>query len=183
MEIVEKKQYPSQINSKTISARVPVQDYVNFLNESIELGISLNDFLLRKIYSNKSLMGVVNNQVNNSYDKELIADEVINFVNDFPFDIAQITNPETYFEEMGIYNNPIACKEVKRVYINSLGAYFYTLDELVNALEEFGIMRKKTADLMDVKNQLTILIQNKFDNMSDRKTFRKDIFELLKELE
>ena len=47
METTEKKVYPSQLNSKTISARIPVQDYVDFLNESINLGISLNDFLLR----------------------------------------------------------------------------------------------------------------------------------------
>jgi len=189
MEIVEKKQYPSQINSKTISARVPVQDYVNFLNESIELGISLNDFLLRKIYSNKSLMGIVNNQVSNNYDKELIPDETINFINNFPFDICPIEgeSSEQYFqkmENMGVYNNPINdTKEVNRIYIKSLHAYFYTLKELVNALEQFGNMRKKTADLMDVKNQLTILIQNTFEDINERKTFRKEIYELLKELE
>jgi len=60
--MVEKKQYPSQINSKTISARIPVQDYVNFLNESLNLGISLNDFLLRKIYSNVTSVGNVRTQ-------------------------------------------------------------------------------------------------------------------------
>jgi len=87
-------------------------------------------------------------------------------------------------EDMGVYNNPINdTKEVNRIYIKSLHAYFYTLKELVNALEQFGNMRKKTADLMDVKNQLTILIQNTFEDISERKTFRKEIYELLKELE
>jgi len=50
----EKKLYPSQINSKTISARIPVNDYVNFLQESLKNGISLNDWLLIKIYSNQA---------------------------------------------------------------------------------------------------------------------------------
>jgi hypothetical protein len=50
MEKLTKKQYPSQLNSKTISARIPVQDYVTFLEEAMENGISLNDWLLMKIY-------------------------------------------------------------------------------------------------------------------------------------
>ena len=49
---MKSKLYPSQINSKNISARIPVEDYVRFLNESIANGISLNDFFLRKIYNN-----------------------------------------------------------------------------------------------------------------------------------
>ena len=51
-ETTEKKVYPSQLNSKTISARIPVQDYVEFLQDSLSKGISLNDWLLIKIYNN-----------------------------------------------------------------------------------------------------------------------------------
>jgi len=41
----------------------------------------------------------------------------------------------------------------------------------------------KSADLLDVKNQLTILIQDKFRDLEDRKSFRKELYSLLKELE
>jgi hypothetical protein len=55
METKEKtKLYPSQINTKTISCRISANDYVSFLQDAISKGISLNDWLLMKIYS-KSL--------------------------------------------------------------------------------------------------------------------------------
>jgi hypothetical protein len=43
--------YPSQINTKTISCRISSVDYVNFLNDALSKGITLNDWLLMKIYS------------------------------------------------------------------------------------------------------------------------------------
>jgi hypothetical protein len=57
IETTEKKVYPSQLNSKTISARIPVQDYVYFLQDSLNKGISLNDWLLMKIYNSNSKIG------------------------------------------------------------------------------------------------------------------------------
>jgi hypothetical protein len=46
----EKKVYPSQLNSKSMACRVPMEDYVIFLQESINQGITLNDWLLLKVY-------------------------------------------------------------------------------------------------------------------------------------
>jgi hypothetical protein len=55
METIEKtKLYPSQINTKTISCRISSADYVSFLQDALSKGITLNDWLLMKIYS-KSL--------------------------------------------------------------------------------------------------------------------------------
>jgi hypothetical protein len=46
------KPYPSQINTKTISCRISATDYVKFLEDALSKGITLNDWLLMKIYSN-----------------------------------------------------------------------------------------------------------------------------------
>ena len=185
--MVEKKQYPSQINSKTISARIPVQDYVNFLNESLKLGISLNDFLLRKIYSNGSSVGNVKTQ-----EKELTA-EVLNFINDYDFQVVEIEDKEEYWnDEEGqnsTFKNPIPTDNILRVFLGNEGGgwYFYTVQDLVNWIKgqnkHIEKLRTKTADLLDVKNQLTILIQEKFRDLEDRKSFRKELYSLLKELE
>jgi hypothetical protein len=185
--MVEKKQYPSQINSKTISARIPVQDYVNFLNESLNLGISLNDFLLRKIYSNGISVGNVKTQ-----DEELTA-EILNFINDYDFQIVELENKEEYWnDEEGqnsTYNNPIQTDNILRVFVGNEGGgwYFYTVHVLVNWIngknKHIEKLRTKTADLLDVKNQLTILIQDKFRDLEDRKSFRRELYSLLKELE
>lgn len=181
--MVEKKQYPSQLNSKTISARIPVQDYVNFLNESIELGISLNDFLLRKIYSNNKNVGNIANDVESVYP-------LLNFINNYDFqEIKDVSNIEDYWSDettQSIYNNPFEAEDIVAIVID--GTYFYTVQELVEyidilkeRLEEIRISKK--ADLLDVKNQLTILIQDKFENFKDRNSYRKELYSLLKELE
>jgi hypothetical protein len=52
METTEKtKLYPSQVNTKTISCRISAKDYVFFLQDAISKGITLNDWLLMRIYS------------------------------------------------------------------------------------------------------------------------------------
>jgi hypothetical protein len=200
--MVEKKQYPSQLNSKTISARIPVQDYVNFLNESIKLGISMNDFLLTKIYSNNKV-----GSLNNTEHK--LSAELLNFINGYDFEICQLKEVdnvqefwkdhnidsnviatesiEEYWSDSELYNNPTPTDKVLRVVYFS--QRFYSVKDLLDAIygRDSHIKRitaaKKTADLLDVKNQLTILIQDKFENIKDRNSFRKELYSLLKELE
>lgn len=164
-ETIEKKVYPSQLNTKTISARVPVQDYVNFLQESLSKGISLNDWLLLKIYNSNSKIG--NDEIGNieltKEDLESIEysfDSVYNFYkNVFVNDIWTI-NKETILELLGdLYNNTT---------------------QLQNFLEN---LNKKQASLSDVKLQLSILINNKFKDSKDKKDFKNDLFELLNELQ
>jgi hypothetical protein len=55
--------YPSQINTKTISCRISAVDYVNFLQDALSKGITLNDWLLMKIYSqNENKNNLIGNQ-------------------------------------------------------------------------------------------------------------------------
>lgn len=47
----ERKKYPSEINTKSIACRIPIYDYVEIMNECINKGIKINDWLLMKLYN------------------------------------------------------------------------------------------------------------------------------------
>jgi hypothetical protein len=164
-ETTEKKVYPSQLNSKTISARVPVQDYVDFLQDSLTKGISLNDWLLMKIYNSNSKIGnndsgVIELQTQDLEQTGFHFDYVLNFYKQ-EFDNGTWTiNKENLLELLGdFYNNTT---------------------QLQNFIDR---MERKEASLSDVKLQLSILINNKFKDSKDRKDFKNDLFELLNELQ
>lgn len=164
-ETIEKKQYPSQLNSKTISARIPVQDYVDFLQDSLSKGISLNDWLLMKIYNSNSKIGNDNTGIIELKTEDLEGtgfhfDSVRNFYKDVFINDIWTINKETILELLGdFYNNTT---QLQNYYDN---------------------MNKKEASLPDVKLQLSILINNKFKDSKDRKDFKNDLFELLNELQ
>ena len=188
-ETTEKRVYPSQLNSKTISARIPVQDYVNFLNESINLGISLNDFLLRKIYSSDNKLGSVNT-------KNELTDEILNFINGREFEVIEIENKEEYWngENLNKYDNPIHADSLIRMNYSEKGGhvYFYTLQQIetfigfqsknLKQYRDREKSEKKEASLEDVKIQLSILINNKFKESRDKRDFKSELFSLLDEL-
>lgn len=162
-EIMEKKLYPSQINSKTISARIPVQDYVNFLNESISLGISLNDFLLRKIYTDNS------NEVGNIENNNLIViskeDCTVYSEHENIYDYFKDNFDENFefsLSKIDVMDLLLAVKR-KQQYIESH-------------------INKKTASLEDVKIQLSILINNKYKHYKERQEVKNELFDLLDEL-
>ena len=164
-ETTEKKVYPSQLNSKTISARIPVQDYVDFLQDSLNKGISLNDWLLMKIYNSNSKIGnndngVIELQTQDLEETGFHFDYVLNFYKQ-EFDNGTWTiNKENLLELLGdFYNNTT---------------------QLQNFIDR---MERKEASLSDVKLQLSILINNKFKDSKDRKDFKNDLFELLNELQ
>ena len=164
-ETTEKKLYPSQLNSKTISARIPVQDYVDFLQDSLNKGISLNDWLLMKIYNSNSKIGnndngVIELQTQDLEETGFHFDYVLNFYKQ-EFDNGTWTiNKENLLELLGdFYNNTT---------------------QLQNFIDR---MERKEASLSDVKLQLSILINNKFKDSKDRKDFKNDLFELLNELQ
>ena len=162
-EIIEKKLYPSQMNSKTISARIPIQDYVNFLNESINLGISLNDFLLRKIYTdNNNEVGEIENN-----NEIVISKEDCNTYSEHE-------NMYEYFKDNFNENLEFSLSKID------------VMDLLlgVKRKQEYidSHISKKTASLEDVKIQLSILINNKYKHYKERQEFKNDLFELLDEL-
>ena len=55
-----KKVYPSQINTKSLACRVPAGDYVQFLQDAINKGINLNDWLLMKVYGTNGKEQAIN---------------------------------------------------------------------------------------------------------------------------
>lgn len=163
-EAPEKKQYPSQLNSKTISARVPVQDYVNFLNESIDLGISLNDFLLRKIYNN------IDDDIGFTENREKIVitkDDFISYSQDG-------NNIYEYFKDD--FEKGLEFKLSKE----DLISLFDAVKRKQDLIDLYS--KKKVASLEDVKFQLSILINNRYSSNKERQSFRKDIYELIDEL-
>ena len=161
-QTIEKKTYPSQLNSKTISARIPVQDYVKFLQEALEKNISLNDWLLLKIYrENSEKIDGINIDEND--------DDVVRI----HIDNVKIRGQEfiDFFKE-DFEGNYLT------LYRTDILQY---LDDYKYYREQYRI--RKQASLSDVKDQLTILIKEKFEIIKDQKDYRKELFELLKELE
>lgn len=162
-ETIEKKLYPSQINTKTISARIPVQDYVKFLQESLKDNITLNDWLLIKIYNNDSI------------GKHLDFDDIKNNNNKviriYKYDLISKQEWAFYKEEFGEKDYIDMDKEFIANLMNNLMHHWEMVYE------------PKVASLQDVKTQLTVLIKGKFEDIQDQKAYRKEVFELLKELE
>lgn len=164
-ETTEKKVYPSQLNSKTISARIPVQDYVDFLQDSLSKGISLNDWLLMKIYNSNSKIGNDDNGIIELITKDL---EETGFHFDYVFNF--------YKQE---FENDIWTIRKENL-LELLGDFYNNTTQLQNFYNNLG---KKEASLSDVKIQLSILINNKFKDSKDKKDFKNDLFELLNELQ
>jgi len=166
---MDKKVYPSQINSRTISARVPVQDYVNFLQEAMKGNISLNDWLLIKIYGNTKFSnggGIGYTQDNVEY-LEITKDDIFG---ENP--ITLLRTVQQYFED-----------EEFPFHITKQN-HCELINDALNAMWMLENERKKknNANLIDVKSQLTILMKNKFKNSKDLDSYRKELYELLDEL-
>lgn len=174
MEAVEKKVYPSQLNTKALACRVPISDYVKFLNEAVSKGITINDWLLMKIYTSDS------DKISGIEEQEIIEEFEGKFI---------ITKDELLLNEE--YHNALIFW-FKRTEWFEGNKIEVTRDVLIEILCSFAARYqenyafwnvKKQASLSDVKNQLTVLIKNKFQDYSEQKDYRKELFELLKELE
>jgi len=139
-----------------------VQDYVKFLQEALEKNISLNDWLLLKIYrENSEKIDGINIDEND--------DDVVRI----HIDNVKIRGQEfiDFFKE-DFEGNYLT------LYRTDILQY---LDDYKYYREQYRI--RKQASLSDVKDQLTILIKEKFEIIKDQKDYRKELFELLKELE
>jgi len=169
MENTEKKLYPSQVNSRTISARVPVQDYVSFLQEAMKDNISLNDWLLIKIYSK-------NNQLAGG---GLIDNITVSF--DDVYGNEPLTNLETV---KGFFEDDL--KKQNDLFTINKEMLFDLINDFTNVMADLHRYQAKEknrqASIIDVKSQLTILMKNKFKNSKDLDSYRKDLYELLEEL-
>ena len=170
-EIKEIKKYPSQENTKSIACRVPISDYVKFLQEAIDYKIKMNDWLLMKIYSNSDNVGGTHFE-----DKENIEDGLIT-----PEDFIRIKgNHITSESRFEIIDKIFGTKKDKEYIVRMLDVFFI---DYVNVKYNSEDNIRTEADIVDVKNQLTILIENKFQNLKEKREYRKELFSLLDELE
>jgi len=205
----EKKLYPSQINTKTISLRLPLPEYAKILNESLQMGVSMSDYLILKIYNNSQIGSdqikpdetdekdylkfiITKNDFKNVYneyyyypnEKDENGTPFNEFWNEFSKDLKLYLTGEDFNEDNGNLERQFEdLQDLKTDYIHHLIRshrrqlnvnYFYKLSK--NAI-------KREASLIDVKTQLTVLIKRKFALTEDQKEYRKDLFDLLKELD
>lgn len=161
----DKKVYPSELNTKAIACRVPMDDYISFLNDSIEKGIKLNDWLLLKIYQGNNVSKDENSSGGITITKQDVED------------ILRLNPDALKFEsKLKGWIGDISEKEIKRW-------FFFYLIGAENEWDENSLQTNRAANLNDIKNQITILANEKISNSKDRLSFRRDILELLKELE
>ena len=181
-----KKTYPSQVNTKAIACRVPAADYVSFLQESIKQGISMNDWLLMKIYSsNENYIGNIEEEEEENniekgvifiHSKDLLKKAVDIGLN---YGVREGLIKSGLFSNQNMPGKLIEGKDFDKDDIEDLLISFASL-----FTDYFDLQNhKKTASLTDVKTQLTILINNKYSNTKDRQEYRREILDLLKELE
>lgn len=160
--------YPSQINTKTISCRISSVDYVNFLNDALSKGITLNDWLLLKIYSNSNQIG---NKSKSEIDK--IITNLYEKVSDTSF-----FNLEDYIEQLSVDN----------IELKSADGITYIIDCLIHNIETLLEMNnnkrsiKKEPNIMDIKAQILTISQSKFKDKKELRDYMSDINELLEEL-
>ena len=182
--IKEKKVYPSQINSKAIACRIPADDYVKFLQDAISKNITLNDWLMMRIYSNS------NNQVESEiesafgFSSSVVSNSIIESDEKFMkgcYENFHIRTDETtgfpfiqYQIQSDYWKNRLARESIRVDNFKDL-KYVIGLD----AIQE----NKKEITISDIKAQLIILAQNSFKNSKDVRGFMKDINSCLSELE
>jgi hypothetical protein len=180
-----KKSYPSQENTKAMACRVPVADYVTFLQESIQQGITMNDWLLMKVYSaHKSYVsGVIEEE------KEVEKDNTITIRTSDLLEKASSEGLHYGVREGLIKLGFFSSKSEPEKIQDSQWFDKSDLEEIIvgyaSLITDYWDMmnRKKIASITDVKTQLIILINNKFTNTTDRQDYRRELMALIKELE
>jgi hypothetical protein len=163
----DKKVYPSQLNTKSIACRLPISDYVEIVNDCVKKGISVNDWLLVKLYNKNE-----NNPISvtpESIIKVTIGEEELDAHNDYKF----LKNK--------LLTSLYAVHEFHDLSDNLLNGYTTEeIEEFISfALGQWMLLhseRKKNASFEDVKNQLTILINNGILSSSEKKKYTNDLF-------
>jgi hypothetical protein len=173
----EKKVYPSQVNTKTISTRIPTEDYVALLQESLKKGITLSDYLLLKIYGKPetSISGI--EQERNSYlEENENHNEYEENSNSFPLTIKSDSGVEYEFEDEADVLNTIRSLENKADYfqhkafenrmitkidfndVNIKNLVFISIIEKINSLEW-----DRTIDKVNCRKDFKIMWKELFD--------------------
>ncbi len=185
--IKEKKVYPSQINTKAIACRIPANDYVKFLQDAINKNISLSDWLLMKIYSDKAHLSENSDSENIDWDKnQIVGNSYLanyeNFVDAVENDFGIMMDEETlkpyylyYFQHEVNFSimESIECRSMEDL----------EKAMVLDAIATYKENNKKEVTLSDVRAQLIILAENTFESSKDVREFMKDINEVLTDLE
>jgi len=158
METKEKLKYPSQINTKTISCRISANDYVVFLQDALSKGITLNDWLLMKIYS-KSLGKVAQIEENDALN-ELYA-----------------------FIENGydVELTPEGILQVIKGWEQAGQDWREASDRMFKQIKEYK--QKSEPNLSNIKAQILTLAQTKITNQKHLKNLMFEVNDLLADLE
>jgi hypothetical protein len=165
----ERTLYPSQVNTKTISCRISSADYVSFLQDAISKGITLNDWLLMKIYSTNI------GKVPKNEDKGDLL-EVYKFLREQDFyERWQISEQESDWDGITL--------ESPKGIISLIQSMINNQDELLK-FQNFILEKNKKIDpnLNDVKAQILTIAQSKIKGQKNLKEFMFDVNELLDEL-
>jgi len=178
---------PIQRNTKIISCRISYQDYANFLNEAILKGITINDWLLLKVYNNNDNKALTTFKNISGYDNKMNVDESnLNSINpehtlDFPFTIIDDTNEEYNFYDLSDIEDFInQCKSVQLELFDKLNRKDMEM-KLAKFKDNFINLNDK-GDRAIIENTLIKYINDEYDNGPDKKALKKDVRELFMEL-
>lgn len=169
--MAQKKVYPSQINTKSIACRLPFEEWNKINSECIESGITINDWLLNKIYGQNQKIGTINS------DKTITRDDVYEFI------------VEKHMS--GNDNNPIpdTCKYLWKWFVSvteNKKNQSITINEFLELIRlmviDIEIGKHNEADPDDIMMQVNILLQYTDWDSKDQSKFRKEIKVLIDEL-
>lgn len=167
--------YPSQINTKTISCRISAVDYVNFLTEALSKGITLNDWLLMKIYNQKQNKNDLIGSNEDSKD---------NFKNvlEFPFTLEIDFEEYTFTDLEDIESFIIMNRGNLDNLLESVNIGKKTIVELEKRIELFSALEVdlyKKSDRAVIYNKfIEIINQTEWETSQDKKEVLKDLREL-----
>lgn len=175
----EKKLYPSQINTKTISTRIPTEDYVALLQESLKKGITLSDYLLLKIYGKQenSISGNIkeNNLFSNVEENESEYEENTNV---FPITILSDNGVEYEFEDESDIVNTIRSLENKANYFQQK-SFDQLAKNIGNSKIDLNDISTRTLVFSAVIDRINSI---DWDRTMDKINCRKDFKQIWREL-
>jgi hypothetical protein len=163
----EKKKYPSELNTKSIACRIPMGDYVEIMNECVNKGISVNDWLLLKLYRKEGIgLLEVDNETNEN--------------NEFPEFTIQTPRGEYTFQDIDdientvnhlIQENSVLQKKIYEYSIKSIR----DIDRVID-VDDINQRNKIYMALIDKINGI------EWETNSDKISFRKEFKSIWKEL-
>lgn len=166
--------YPSQINTKTISCRISALDYVNFLNDALSKGITLNDWLLMKIYNQNAS---TNDLIGNIEASKGIVWPITIEVNEDTYTFNDIEDIESFiYNTNSKISSLLEWREIHKQKIAELSENIRLKTLLnidLNDKEHRAVIFSKFIELID---------QTEWENSSDKKEVKRNLRELYNDL-